>query len=121
MVKISLADLCQLMNSAFGVASSSTVLCMICNTCKIEVISVERTRKGHLLSTDSIISQENSTSFTGRRSLNCVSKDESFSPVTAQFIQLSISTLKGFIKTQVPPINQQFFNITHRLNMFSFP
>jgi len=108
MLKISLADLCQLLNSAFGVASNSTVLCIIHNNCKIEVISVERTGKGHLLSTESIISQENSTSFTGRKSLKYVSTDESFSPVTAQFVQLSISTLEGFIKTQVPPINQQF-------------
>jgi len=85
MVKISLADLCQLLNSACGVASNSTVLCMICNTCKIEVISAEKTGKGHLLSTESIIFQENSTSFTGRKSLKCVSKDESFSPVTAHY------------------------------------
>jgi hypothetical protein len=106
MVKISLADMCQPLNSIFGVASNSTVLCKICNTCKIEVISVERIGKDHLLSTESIIYQANSTSFTGRKSLKSVSTDKSFSPVTAPFIQLSISTLKGFIKTQVPLINQ---------------
>jgi hypothetical protein len=94
---------------------------MICNTYKIEVISVKRTRKGPLLSTENIISHENSTTFTGRKPLKCVSTDESFSPVNAQFIQLSTSTLKGFITTQVPPIGQQFCNITHQLNMFSFP
>lgn len=34
-IKITLADMCQLKNSAFGVASISTVLCIICNTCII--------------------------------------------------------------------------------------
>jgi hypothetical protein len=34
-IKITLADMCQLRNSAFGVASISTVLCIICNTCII--------------------------------------------------------------------------------------